>query len=63
MTKHKSGVDSLDQQVGRLSMLEAVITQWELKQKHGHSDEYFAETLSMFKTNMGKHITFLENLE
>ena len=63
MTKLKSGVDSLDQQIGRLSLCESVITQWELKQKHGHSDDYFSETLAMFRTNLEKNITFLESLK
>ena len=60
MNKLKSGVDSLDQQIGRLSLLESVITQWELKQKYGHSDDYFSETLAMFRTNLEKHINYLE---
>jgi hypothetical protein len=60
MSNLKSGVDSLDQQIGSLSMLESVITQWELKQKNGDSDDYFSQTLEMFKTNLEKHITFLK---
>jgi len=60
MTKLKTGVGSMDQQIGRLSLLESVIQQWELKQKHGHSDDHFSETLAMFKSNLEKHITFLE---
>lgn len=63
MSKLKTGVSSLDQQIGRLSLLESVITQWELKQKHGHSDQYFGETLAMFKTNLQNHIQFLEAAE
>lgn len=63
MSKLKSGLHSLDQQIGRLSMLESVIAQWELKQMHDHSDDYFSETLAMFKANLEKHITFLETAE
>lgn len=60
MNKLKSGHNSLDQQIGRLSMLESVIAQWELKHIHGHDDNHFSETLAMFKANLEKHITFLE---
>lgn len=63
MIKLKSGVDSLDQQIGRLALCESVIQQWELKEKYGHSDAYFGETLAMFKINLEKNITFLESLK
>jgi len=60
MIKLKSGVSSLDQQIGKLALLESVIQQWELKEKYGDSDAYFGETLAMFKINLERHITFLE---
>ena len=62
MINLKTGIDSYDQQIGKLALIDNIITHWNINQDRGYGNDDFTALLNEFKFNLEKHITFLESL-
>jgi hypothetical protein len=52
----KNGKKSLDQKYAMMNLLNSIIEQWNAED----NPQDFGDTLNMFKQNLAKHISFLE---
>jgi len=62
MKKLKTGIASYDQNVGRLAMLDSIITHWNINQERGYGNDDFTSLLNEFKANVSNHLDFLDTL-